>query len=86
MGSSSSKSGWGDNRKGVDSFLSLYTNKWSKGSGFILAYENGSSFEYLYTNTPYTEFFGRWFFLYGAYHAEEKKHYFAMYTPFDNTW
>lgn len=86
MGSSTSSSGWGDNAKGVDSFLNLYTNKWSESSGFILAYENGKAFEYLYAKNQYTNFFGRWYFVYGAYHADLKKHYFAVFDQYSNSW
>ncbi|KAL4445984.1 hypothetical protein ABPG74_010976 [Tetrahymena malaccensis] len=86
MGSSTSSSGWGDNVKGVDSFLNLYTNKWSDQAGFILAFENGKNFEYIYNNLRYAEFFGRWFFVYGAYLSDVQKHYLVTYSAFDDSW
>ncbi|EAR85331.1 hypothetical protein TTHERM_00471040 (macronuclear) [Tetrahymena thermophila SB210] len=86
MGSSTSSSGWGDNVKGVDSFLNLYTNKWTDQSGFILAYENGKNFEYIYNNLRYADFFGRWFFVYGVYLSDIQKHYLVTYSAYDESW
>lgn len=66
--------------------MNLYTNKWEEDSGFILGFENDKDFNYLYVEVQYTEFFGRWFYLYGAYLADVKKHYLVMYNPFQDKW
>lgn len=51
-----------------------------------MGYDTTTSFNYLYTQVPYNQIFGRWFFLYGAYHADLKKTYFATLSTVDSVW
>lgn len=61
-------------------------SKWADGSGFVLRYDNDGAFSFLRVDVDFDKLFGRWFYVYSAYHSDLKKHYLAVYNSYSTKW